>query len=202
VSRPRRPGRAANPQAAQLHDADDGAASAGDRTAPSDQPLRIEKIISGGQTGVDRAALDVALAMGIDCGGWCPKGRKAEDGPIPSRYPLTETDSAAYSRRTERNVRESDGTLILSRGEPRGGTLLTQRTAEELGKPCLAVDVDAPESLAEIAIWLSGRAVRVLNVAGPRESQFPGITLAATRLLHELFAGQRAPQKTARGRRH
>jgi hypothetical protein len=202
VSRPRRFGRAANPSAAPLRAADERAASAGDRAAPSDQPPRIEKIISGGQTGVDRAALDVALAMGIDCGGWCPKGRRAEDGRIPSRYPLVETDSTTYSRRTKRNVRESDATLILSRGEPRGGTLLTRRAATELGKPCLAVDVDAPQALAEIRIWLSARPVRVLNAAGPRESQCPGITLAATRLLHELFTGQPAPQKIARDRRH
>jgi hypothetical protein len=163
-------------------------------------PPRVEKIISGGQTGVDRAALDVALAMGIHCGGWCPKGRRAEDGRIPSRYPLVEMTSAAYAARTKRNVREADATLILSRGEPRGGTLLTQRTVARLGKPYLSVDLDSPTALAEIRVWLRENTIRILNVAGPRESQSPGITLQATQLLHELFAGSQTSSKTRRGR--
>lgn len=87
------------------------------------------KIISGGQTGVDRAALDAALQLGIPCGGWCPKGRKAKDGPIPDRYPLKETESGSYPVRTEMNVRDSDGTLILTWGRPTGGTALTVRLA-------------------------------------------------------------------------
>ena len=153
-----------------------------------ERPPRVEKIISGGQTGVDRAALDVALAMGIQCGGWCPKGRRAEDGRIPSRYPLVEITSPTYAPRTRRNVRESDATLILFRGEPRGGTLLTARTAARLDKPCLSVDLDAPTALADVRVWLRENAISVLNVAGPRESQSPGITLEATRLLHALFA--------------
>ncbi|HEV3298916.1 MAG TPA: putative molybdenum carrier protein [Planctomycetaceae bacterium] len=194
MSRERHPGRAAKRQPA------DGAASGIEQPALCDQPPRVEKIISGGQTGVDRAALDVALAMGIDCGGWCPKGRRAEDGSIPSRYPLAETASPAYSQRTKRNVRDSDATLILSRGQPRGGTLLTKRTAVELGKPCLAIDLGAPVALAEIREWLGRHAVRVLNIAGPRESQSPGITLEATRLLHELFAARRTVPKTMRTR--
>jgi len=195
VSGERRPARAAKRRVA------DRAAGDIEKLAPSDHSPRIEKIISGGQTGVDRAALDVALAMGIDCGGWCPKGRRAEDGAIPSRYPLAETASPAYSQRTKRNVRDSDATLILSRGQPRGGTLLTQRTAVELGKPCLSIDLGAPAALAEIRDWLDRHAVGVLNVAGPRESQSPGITLEATRLLHELFAGRRTLPKTTRSRR-
>ena len=96
---------------------------------------RLEKIVSGGQTGVDRAALDVAMSLGIPCGGWCPKGRKAEDGRIPDRYPLRETDSASYRKRTILNVADSDGTLILAVGELRGGTLATKRAASELRKP-------------------------------------------------------------------
>lgn len=195
MSSERRPGRGAKRQVA------DRAAGGIEKLAPSDHAPRIEKIISGGQTGVDRAALDVALAMGIDCGGWCPKGRRAEDGAIPSRYPLVETASPTYSQRTKRNVRDSDGTLILSRGQPRGGTLLTQRTALELGKPCLSIDLGAPAALAEIREWLDHNAVGVLNVAGPRESQSPGITLEATRLLHELLAGRRTLPKAARTRK-
>ncbi|MFQ5587063.1 MAG: putative molybdenum carrier protein, partial [Thermodesulfobacteriota bacterium] len=99
--------------------------------------MAIEMIVSGGQTGVDRAALDVALELGIRCGGWCPKGRLAEDGVIDSRYHLDETGSKSYSQRTEWNVRDSDGTLILTVEEPTGGTALTIRAAEELGKPCI-----------------------------------------------------------------
>ena len=88
-------------------------------------PRLVDKIISGGQTGVDRAALDVALIAGIDCGGWCPLGRKAEDGPLPLHYPLTETESDDYALRTEYNIRDSDGTLILARRPLTGGTALT-----------------------------------------------------------------------------
>src|SRR6266851_4977853 len=95
------------------------------------------KIISGGQTGVDRAALDVALELGIPCGGWCPKGRRAEDGRIPKRYPLVETPTPAYPVRTEWNVRDSDGTLVLARGQASGGTALTIEFATDYGKPCL-----------------------------------------------------------------
>src|SRR4030042_3461464 len=100
-----------------------------------DNPPHIERIISGGQTGVDRAALDVAFELDIPCGGWCPKGRKAEEGPIDTRYPLQETVSVRYPIRTERNVRESDGTLILTWGKPSGGTALTIKFAQKNKKP-------------------------------------------------------------------
>src|SRR5437870_10377236 len=96
----------------------------------------LTKIISGGQTGVDRAALDVALELGLPCGGWCPRGRRAEDGPIPERYPLQEMKSPAYPPRTARNVRDSDGTVILTRGQPDRGTALTIELAERYRKPC------------------------------------------------------------------
>src|SRR3954447_23558628 len=99
------------------------------------------KLISGGQTGVDRAALDVALALGIPCGGWCPKGRKAEDGPIPERYPLTETPSGSYSQRTRWNVRDADATLILTWGQPTSGTLLTVNACRGTDKPHLVLDL-------------------------------------------------------------
>lgn len=100
-------------------------------------------IVSGGQTGVDRAALDVALELGFLCDGWCPRGRKAEDGPIACRYPLRETPSARLSQRTEWNVRDSDGTLILTKGRPRGGTALTIQLATRLTRPHLVLDLDA-----------------------------------------------------------
>src|SRR5947209_13063019 len=95
----------------------------------------VAKIVSGGQTGVDRAALDVALELGLPCGGWCPRGRRAEDGPLPARYPLTETSWEGYPQRTRWNVRDSDGTLILTRGQPDRGTALTIKLAQRLGKP-------------------------------------------------------------------
>ena len=101
------------------------------------------KIISGGQTGVDRGALDAAMELGIPHGGWCPRGRTAEDGRIPDRYQLRETDSPDYSFRTEQNVLDSDATLILYRGRIAGGTELTLRLARQHGRPHLVVDLDA-----------------------------------------------------------
>jgi hypothetical protein len=137
--------------------------------------LRVEKIVSGGQTGADRAALDWALARGVPCGGWCPKGRRAEDGVIDARYPLTETPSADYAQRTEWNVRDADATVIVSLAPVlSGGSRLTQELAERLGKPCLHLHsgVDAPALLAD---FLRRHRVRVLNVAGPRASNEPGV---------------------------
>jgi hypothetical protein len=149
----------------------------------------IGRIVSGGQTGVDRAALDVALGLGLPCGGWCPRGRRAEDGPIDSRYPLTETPSDEYAQRTTWNVRDSDGTLVLTRGVPVGGTALTVDVAERLRKPCLVVDLatdSRPEAARE---WLVRNAVGVLNVAGPRESGMPGIYADALAFLRAVLAG-------------
>ena len=135
----------------------------------------IERIVSGGQTGVDRAALDTALALGLPCGGWCPRGRRAEDGEIDPRYPLQETPSADYPQRTEWNVRDSDGTLILTRGRPSGGTALTITLARRHGRPVLVFDLEQDPDPAEVPGWAEAHAVAVLNVAGPRESQQPGI---------------------------
>ena len=112
-------------------------------------------------------------------GGWCPRGRFAEDGPIPERYQLLETDSPDYPTRTERNVVESDGTLILFRGRIAGGTELTLRLADERQRPRLAVDLDVPADPAEVRRWLAEQRIEVLNVAGPRESQSPGIAALA-----------------------
>src|SRR5262249_51813093 len=127
-------------------------------------------IISGGQTGVDRAALDVALELDLPCGGWCPKGRRAEDGIIPERYPLRETPLADYSQRTEWNARDTDATLVLTWGPAAGGTALTIELAKLHGKPCLEVDLAASPDAAEVRAWLNAEAVRTLNVAGPRAS--------------------------------
>ena len=154
----------------------------------------IEKVVSGGQTGVDRAALDVALSADIECGGWCPQGRRAEDGPIPEKYPLTETDSGAYIARTRMNVEESDGTLIVTRGRPTGGTRRTAEHARFIGKPVLVVDLKASSNdddtrLAEVRAWIAENGIRVLNIAGPRESTRPGIRDAAAAFLRALLAG-------------
>jgi hypothetical protein len=145
------------------------------------------RIISGGQTGVDRAAIDVALALGLPCGGWCPRGRRADDGPIDPRYPLHETPSADYAERTEWNIRDSDGTLVLARGPLQGGTALTVELARRYGRPCLVVDLRTPLRPEEVIAWATTRRVRTLNVAGPRESQAPGIGAAATAFLRRVF---------------
>jgi len=146
------------------------------------------RIISGGQTGVDRGALDAAMALGIPHGGWCPRGRRAEDGPIPDRYDLRETDSPEYRVRTERNVIDSDATLILYRGRLSGGTELTLRLAEAHGKRHLVVDLGDPCPAEEVRRWLRAEGVNVLNVAGPRESQSPGISAQARRFLEVVLA--------------
>src|SRR5262249_2490126 len=115
-------------------------------------PLRllVRRIVSGGQTGVDRAALDWAINHRVEHGGWCPRGRRAEDGPIAAHYQLIETDSAGYAERTKRNVRETDATLLLNVGTLEGGSLLTQRIAIGAGKPYLVVQVDATDRVAEL----------------------------------------------------
>jgi hypothetical protein len=135
----------------------------------------LEKIISGGQTGADRAALDAALELGIPCGGWCPKGRRAEDGRIPDRYPLEEASSSEYPVRTRMNVEDSDGTLIFTRGSPRGGTLLTLKLARQAGKPHTLVDPSREENFSAVVAWIRQNQIRTLNVAGPREGEVPGI---------------------------
>ncbi len=147
----------------------------------------LAKIVSGGQTGVDRAALDVAMVLGIPCGGWCPKGRRAENGRIPARYPLRETDSPHYPARTALNVAESDGTLILTRGTPRGGTALTAELARQQGKACLVIRLEDGLHPRAAKIWLEKNAIVVLNVAGPRESHCPGIYLEARAGLERLL---------------
>ena len=152
----------------------------------------IQKIISGGQTGADRAALDFAISRGIPHGGWCPKGRLAVDGPLDPKYQLTETSSSGYSQRTKLNVRDSDGTLVFNAGVLGGGTLLTVRIAERLSKPCLVVQVDElvpSEVTTRIQAWLAEHSIQVLNVAGPREEKRPGIYEATQAALRGSITG-------------
>lgn len=152
------------------------------------EPL-IEMIVSGGQSGVDRAALDQAAASGIPLGGWCPKGRLSEEGVIPDRYPLTETPSESYEQRTEWNVRDSDGTLILAWGEIGGGTAFTAQLARRLEKPTIIVDLREGRDVARVRRWIAEHRIRVLNVAGPRASKEPKVYGEACRFLSMLLAG-------------
>jgi hypothetical protein len=148
----------------------------------------FSKIISGGQTGVDRAALDAALELGLAAGGWCPKGRRAEDGPIDLKYPLRETDSAAYPIRTEKNILEADGTLILARGRLKGGTALTIKLARFHKRPYLVIDFNKGTDKKAVWEWAKGNEVAVLNVAGPREGEAPGIHEQAFGFLKEVLS--------------
>ncbi len=166
----------------------------------------VRKIVSGGQTGVDRAALDAAIELGIPHGGWVPRGRRAEDGPVPAHYRLRETPNEEYAERTAWNVRDADGTLILSRGPLTGGSELTRRIAREIGRPVLHVDLartSAFQASQRILEWLARHEIRVLNVAGPRASKDPGIYDRALRLLEAVLildAASPRPSATKRSR--
>jgi hypothetical protein len=148
----------------------------------------FSKIISGGQTGVNRAALDVAIEFGIPCGGWCPKGRRAEDGPIDRKYPLKETKSQEYQFRSEANVIEADGTLILTIGRPMEGTAYTAQMAFKYRKPHLVVDLKKKFKPKAVLDWAEAHKVRILNVAGPKESKNPGIYEKARQFLQTILA--------------
>jgi hypothetical protein len=152
-------------------------------------PFSIERIVSGGQTGVDRAALDAAIQLGIAHWGWCPRGRIAEDGPIPGHYQLEEAESSVHAERTELNVRDSDASLILSEGTPEGGTALTVELARRRGRPYLIVDMRKDVDVDAAREWLRNGAIRVLNVAGPRESRCPGIYARARDVLKRILEG-------------
>jgi Circularly permutated YpsA SLOG family len=146
------------------------------------------KVVSGGQTGVDRAALDAAIALGLEVGGWCPRGRWSEDGPIPIQYPLFETRSPDAHVRTQRNVECSSATLVLTRGSPMGGTRYTLDIARSIRRPVLVVDLaSAADPVRAISDWLGAVSPAVLNVAGPRESGAPGIGEQACAVLYEAF---------------
>ncbi len=158
------------------------------------------KIVSGGQTGVDRAALDEAMAQNLAVGGWCPRGRRAEDGVIPKKYPLQETESRSYAVRTEWNVRDSDGTLILVLNSISSGTRLTIDAAQSCGKPLQIIHL-APENspglltdenseeenLPLVVDWIHRNKICVLNVAGPRGSSSQHMYQDARRFLAQLF---------------
>jgi len=153
----------------------------------------LRKIVSGGQTGVDRAALDWALARGFPCGGWCPAGRRAEDGNIPAEYPLTETPSAESSQRTEWNVRDSDATLIVAlTPDLEGGTALTAEFAAAWNRPCLILSRSEPGKPGDrLMQFIDENRIETLNVAGPRASGQPGVGAFAATVLDEWLALRR-----------
>lgn len=163
------------------------------RTKPRTQPavghLVIGQILSGGQTGVDRGALDAAIELGIAHGGACPRGRRAEDGIIPKQYLLWETQSRNYKVRTEQNVLDAGATLLLIRDKVTSGTKLTAMFADRHHKPCLVVRaVDEPDPSA-VRAWLAGQKTMILNVAGPRASHWPEGHEFARRFLLALLGG-------------
>lgn len=151
---------------------------------------------------MDRAALDTAIDLNIPHGGWVPKGRKAEDGRIPVKYSLTELGKASYPERTEKNILESDGTLIVSQGPLTGGSLLTLGLSRKHGKPCLHLDLlemsqaGASEKTRD---WLEENRVEVLNVAGPRASNDPEIYSLARALLKNALHPRHSMNSTSRG---
>ena len=150
----------------------------------------IEKIISGGQTGADRAALDVAIKLGIPYGGWIPKGRITEEGPLPERYRMQEMPTESYSDRTEKNVIDSDGTLIICRGQPTGGSDYTREMALKHKKQLLHVDLNQTSSFdaaSLISSWIKLYQIKTLNVAGPSASKDPNVYVDVFRILEWTF---------------
>ena len=159
----------------------------------------IKKIISGGQTGADRAALDVAILLNIPHGGWIPKGRLAEDGPFQTKYHLQEMPTDSYEARTEQNVIDSDGTLIISHGELTGGSAYTRKMAMKHGKPWYHADLNKLPSFQAAMIiedWISKNGIETLNVAGPRHSKDPIIYGLVTVIL-ELVCTLKTPKISA-----
>ena len=166
----------------------------------------VHRIVSGGQTGADRAALDFALHIGIECGGWVPKGRMAEDGLIPARYPnLIETESEDPKMRTELNVRDSDGTLLVTRGTPIGGSAFTLEAAIRLRKPILHVDLKG-ESLdlasRRLLRWIQDFQPAIMNVAGSRASEDREIYDLTRALLEGAFIAMKSENNMRAGSQH
>ena len=146
----------------------------------------ISRVISGGQTGADRGGLDAAIRLGIPHGGFCPRGRRAEDGQIPTKYLLTEIDDPEYPVRTRMNVYAADATTVFTHGDARQGSLLTLRIAQLAKRPWLHVDLDRPKARAKLVDFLLALA-GTLNVAGSRESSWPGIQAEVENLLIDVL---------------
>lgn len=153
--------------------------------------MKALKIISGGQTGVDRAALDAALKNGIPCGGWCPTGRLDEFGKIPDRYPLQELQDGGFSERTLQNVKDSDGTVVIFPGQLHGGTAQTVRFCVELQRPHELIDaskVTTQDAAKQISDFVHKHKIQILNVAGPRQSEWPEGYAYASRALNVFLS--------------
>jgi hypothetical protein len=156
--------------------------------------IKLEKIISGGQTGADRAALDFAIDHGIPYGGCVPKGRKTEDGTLPLNYHLQEMPTSEYSKRTLQNVLDSDGTVIVSHGFLTGGSALTREFAIQHKKHWIHIDMkelSLKEAAERLASWLTEKEINVLNVAGPKAGKDPKIYEAVLRLLKETLSKEK-----------
>jgi hypothetical protein len=150
----------------------------------------VKKIISGGQTGADQAALDVAIKLGISHGGWIPKGRLTETGMLDDKYHLKEMETANYNKRTEQNVIDSDGTLIISHGKLTGGSEYTRDMALGHGRPWLHIDLNKIEpfqAARQIKSWIAKYEIKVLNVAGPRASKDTAICRSTTDVLERAL---------------
>ena len=158
----------------------------------------LTKIISGGQTGADQAALDVAIKLNIPHGDWIPKGRKTEDGILPDKYKLDEMPTASYPKRTEKNILDSDGTVIFSRGKLSGGSALTRKLAKQHQKTWVHIDLDKvqkTEAAEIIAGWIDNHNIQVLNVAGQRASKDPDIHDLVSRILEGIVHLQPKTEK-------
>jgi hypothetical protein len=156
------------------------------RTARQQRPLSI---VSGGQTGVDQAALAAAMACGVSCGGWCPDGRRSEDGKIPARYPVRELIGSGYRERTLQNVVDSDGTAIIFNKNLEGGTRLTAEFCAQESKPHLLIDAatrSRTDSVDALGEFIRENNISILNFAGPRASKWPGAYAYTFELLQRL----------------
>lgn len=159
------------------------------------------RIISGGQTGVDRAALDTALSSGVPCGGWCPEGRLDESGIIPPHYPLQELPGGGYIERTAQNVRDADGTVIFHPGSLQGGTEATAEFCAEKRKPCLLIDahtVSPADAVEQLREFVQVNRIEILNVAGPRASQWPKGYAFAMQILTKFLRWNSRPAKAVK----
>lgn len=153
--------------------------------------MAITKIISGGQTGVDRAGLDAAIALNIEHGGYVPKGRKAEDGQVPQKYHMEEMKKGGCPARTKKNIEASDGTVIFCQSRPSTGTKLTVDHAVQIKKPVLVLEIDAVSKQAAVGMireWIARENIEVMNVAGPRQSSAPIVALMAKKILIEALS--------------
>lgn len=150
----------------------------------------LAKIITGGQTGVDRGAMDAALAAGFPCGGHCPEGRLAEDGVIPEHYPVQELAGGGYAARSEANVSTADGVVVFAPGTPTGGTALTIEFARRHERPVRVIDAsvtEIDEAVERVLAFVEEQGVRTLDVAGPRASGWPGGEAYARSVIEQVL---------------